>query len=158
MRLRVCSPYNEYVPTTSPAEAPSAEPAFAAAGLFLEQLAARDFAGLKVALEPDATLKALLPRGFCEWEGREEVCDAFAGMLGGTEEYAVLEATVGLVGTRLQLAWRLRVSGGKVGPHNHVVEQQSYADPGPTGRIRSISLVCSGFCREQPAHSTKESS
>jgi hypothetical protein len=135
--------------TTTPA-APNTEPGFAAAGVFLERLATFDFSRLADALEADVTLRALLPRKYREWEGRDAVCEGFTGMLGGLDEYTVLDATVGLIGTRLQLAWRLRVRGGRLGPEAFVVEQQAYADTGPTGRIQSMSLVCSGFCKEQP--------
>jgi hypothetical protein len=133
-----------------PTTAPPTEPQFAAAGLFLEKLAAGDFGQLAVALEPDATLRALLPRRFREWEGREAVCEAFDTLLGGTDEYEILDATVGLVATRLQLSWRLHVRGGRLGPHDFIVEQYGYADTGPSGRIQSLSLVCSGFCKEHP--------
>jgi hypothetical protein len=128
----------------------SDEPGLAAAGLFLERIAAADFARLGIALEADVTLKALLPRAFREWQGRDAACEAFAGMLGGLDSYTVLDASVGLVGTRLQLAWRLQVSGGRLGPEQFVVEQTAYADAGPTGRIQSMSLVCSGFCKQHP--------
>jgi hypothetical protein len=133
-----------------PTTAPPAEPQFAAAGLFLEKLATGDFGKLAVALEPDATLRALLPQRYRECVGQQAVCDAFAELLGGMDEYAILDATVGLVGTRLQLSWRLHVHGGRLGPHDFVVEQYAYADAGPTGRLQSLSLVCSGFCREHP--------
>jgi hypothetical protein len=128
----------------------TAEPGLAAAGLFLERIAAADFAGIGSALETDVVLKALLPRGFREWEGRDGVCEAFAGMLGGLDAYAVLDATVGLVSTRLQITWRIQVSGGRLGPEQFVVEQTAYADTGPSGRIQSMSLVCSGFCKQHP--------
>jgi hypothetical protein len=146
MWAQVDPPYNIGMPTT----APPTEPQFAAAGLFLEKLAAADFDQLAVALEPDATLRALLPRRYREWEGRQAVCDAFSTLLGGTDEYELLDATVGLVGTRLQLSWRLHVRGGRLGPDDFVVEQYGYADAGPSGRIQSLSLVCSGFCKEHP--------
>ncbi len=129
--------------TTSPSD-----PRFATAGLFLEKLASGEFDQLAEALEPDATLRALLPRGFCEWEGRHAVCDAFDGFFGGMDEYEVLDATVGMVGPRLQLGWRLHVRGGRLGQEDFVVEQHAYADAGPTGRIQSLVLVCSGFCKE----------
>jgi hypothetical protein len=137
-------------PPGGPPTEPPSEPKFASAGLFIEKLATGDFDQLAVALEPDATLRALLPRRYREWEGRQAVCDAFTTLFGGMDEYVVLDATVGLVGTRLQLAWRLRVRGERLGPHDFVVEQQAYADAGPTGRLQSLSLVCSGFCREHP--------
>jgi hypothetical protein len=129
--------------TTSPTA-----PQFAAAGLFLQQLATGDFDLLAGALEPDAKLSALLPRGFVEWEGRDAVCGAFDGFFGGMDEYEVIDASVGLVGDRLQLGWRLHVRGGRLGPEDFVVEQHCYADAGPTGRIQSMALVCSGFRRD----------
>ena len=45
-------------------------------------------------------------------------------------------------------AWRLHVRGGRLGQEDFVVEQHAYADAGPTGRIQSLVLVCSGFCKE----------
>ena len=125
-------------------------PEFAAAGLFLQNLATGDFELLAEALEPDATLSALLPRGFVEWEGRAAVCGAFTGFFGGMDTYEVIDASVGLVGDRLQLRWRLHVRGGRLGPEDFVVEQFCYADTGPTGRIERLALVCSGF-RKDPS-------
>ncbi len=66
------------------------------------------------------------------------------------DEYEVLDATIGQVGARLQLRWRLHVRGGRLGPEDFVVEQHGYADAGPTGRIQFMAMVCSGFCREHP--------
>ena len=131
--------------TTSPTA-----PQFAMAGVFLEKLAAGELDQLGAALEPDARLRALLPRGFDEWEGQEAICGAFIRWFGGMDEYEVLDATVGQVGARLQLRWRLHVRGGRLGPEDFVVEQHAYADSGPTGRIEFMALVCSGFCREHP--------
>ena len=138
--------YNRCMTSTA---APTA-PQFATAGAFLEELAAGQFSRLGVALEEDARLSALLPRGHVEWIGRDAVCDAFAGFFGGMDEYEVLDATIGHVGDRLQLRWRLHVRGGRLGPDDFVVEQHAYADAGPTGRIRFLALVCSGFRRAHP--------
>jgi hypothetical protein len=138
--------YNGVMTTTTSPTAPQ----FAMAGLFLEKLATGDFDQLAAALEPDARLSALLPRGPREWEGREAFCDAFTGFFGGMDEYEVLDATIGQVGARLQLRWRLHVRGGRLGPEDFVVEQHGYADAGPTGRIQFMAMVCSGFCREHP--------
>jgi hypothetical protein len=123
-------------------------PQFATAGLFLERLTAGDFDRLALALEPDVTLIALLPRGCRGYEGRDAVCGAFTTWFGGFDEYEMLDATVGQVGTRLQLRWRLHVRGGRLGAEDFVVEQHGYADGGPNGRIQNLSLVCSGFCKE----------
>lgn len=123
-------------------------PQFATAGLFIERLTAGDFDRLALALEPDVALRALLPRGFREWEGREDVCGAFTTWFGGFDEYDMINATVGQVGSRVQLSWRLHVQGGRLGPEDFVVEQYCYVSPGPSGRIQQMSLVCSGFCKE----------
>src|SRR5580693_8681445 len=84
-------------------------PAFALAGSFLECLAAQDFARLGAALTADARLRALLPRGLREWAGAEAIADAFACWFGDTEDFELAEATVGEVGGRLHLQWRLRL-------------------------------------------------
>ena len=123
-------------------------PQFATAGLFIERLTEGDFDRLAAALERDVTLTALLPRGFREWEGSDAVCGAFTTWFGGMDEYEMLDATVGQVGARLQLRWRLHVRGGRLGPEDFVVEQYCYADGGPNARIQHMALVCSGFCRE----------
>jgi hypothetical protein len=129
--------------TTSPTG-----PQFATAGLFIERLTAGDFDRLALALEHDVVLSALLPRGFREWEGRDAVCGAFATWFGGFDEFEMLDASVGQVGARLQLRWRLHVRGGRLGSEDFVVEQHCYADTGPNGRIQHMALVCSGFCKE----------
>jgi len=135
--------YNGRMATLSPTS-----PRFGAAGLFLERLATGDFDQLAAALEPDVKLSALLPRGFCEWQGSEAVCAAFTSFFGGMDEFEVLDATVGQVGDRLQLRWRVHVHGGRLGPDDFVAEQQCYADAGPSGRLQFIVMVCSGFCKE----------
>ena len=123
-------------------------PQFANAGLFIERLTAGDFDRLAIALEPDVTLDALLPKGPRQFAGHDGVCGAFTTWFDGFDEYEMLDACVGQVVTRLQLRWRLHVHGGRLGPHDFVVEQHGYADAGPSGRIQHIALVCSGFCKE----------
>ena len=123
-------------------------PQFAVAGSFLESLAARDFDRLATALDDDASLSALLPRGFDEWRGAEAITGAFVGWFGDVDEFEVVDASVGQVGSRLQLRWRVRVRGGRFNDDAMVVEQHVYAATGATGRIRAMSLLCSGFCKE----------
>ena len=55
------------------------------------------------------------------------------------------DATVGEVGGRLHLSWRLRVRPAPfgIGDDWHVIEQQAYADAAET--IDSLDLLCSGF-------------
>ena len=123
-------------------------PQFAVAGSFLESLAARDFDRLAAALDDDASLSALLPRGFDQWHGAVEIKGAFTGWFGDVDEFEVVDASVGQVGSRLQLRWRVRVRGGRFNDDVMVVEQHVYAKTGATGRICAMSLLCSGFCKE----------
>ncbi len=145
MRAMAGRRYNTGMDTidTSPSD-----PRFAVAGSLLEALAARDFERLAAALDDDASLGALLPRGFCEWHGATEISAMFRQWFGEIEQFEVADASVGQVGSRLQLRWRVRVRGARFGDETMVVEQHVFADTGPSGRIRSMSLLCSGFCSE----------
>ena len=129
---------------------PEPAPNFAVAGQLLETLAAGDFAGLGTLLEPDATMSALLPRGFDEWRGPGEICAAFERWFGDVDEFEVVDASVGQVGARLQLRWRVRVCGARFGAGARLVEQHVYADTAPSGLIGGLRLLCSGYCGEHP--------
>jgi hypothetical protein len=118
--------------------------------VFLARLGARDFERLAELFEPDVVLHALLPDGLRERQGPEQVIDSFAGWFGRVDEYELLDAAAGNVGPRLQLHWRARVRGGGFPDGSFVVEQHIYADPGPSGRIHGMAMLCSGFVREQP--------
>jgi hypothetical protein len=85
-------------------------PQFALAGSFLEGLAGQDFARLGDALGPGVRLRALLPGGLMECSGAEVVADRFAGWFGDTGGFELVEATVGEVGGRLHLHWRVRLN------------------------------------------------
>jgi hypothetical protein len=132
--------------TTSPDHSTTtAVPQFAVAGSFLEGLAAQDFARIGTALTADVRLRALLPAGLREWTGAESTAGAFAAWFGGTEDFELLEATVGEVGGRLHLHWRLRLQAERLGPGWFTVEQQAYADAGDGGRIARLDLLCTGY-------------
>ena len=125
--------------------AATAVPQFALAGSFLEGLAAQDFAQLGGALAAGARLRALLPRGLREWTGAEVIAGQFARWFGDTEDFELVEATLGDVGGRLQLRWRLRLRAERLGAGWFTVEQQAYADAGEDGRIARLDLVCTGY-------------
>jgi hypothetical protein len=114
------------------------------AGSFLEGLAAQDFVQLGDALAADACLRALLPEGLWEWTGAEVIAHRFARWFGDTEDFKVVEATVGEVGGRLHLHWRLRLRAARLGPGWFTVEQQVYADA-DDGRIARLDLLCTGY-------------
>jgi hypothetical protein len=133
--------------TTSPdhGTAASTVPQFALAGSFLESLAAQDFARLRDALTANARLRALLPPGFREWTGAQVIAGQFARWFGNTEDFELIDATVGEVGGRLHLRWRLRLQAGRLGAGWFTVEQQAYADADDGGHIDRLDLLCTGY-------------
>ena len=132
--------------TTAPNHsAPTAAPQFALAGAFLESLAVQDFAQLRGALAADARLRALLPSGLREWAGAGVIAGQFARWFGDTEDFELVEATVGEVGGRLHLHWRLRLRAERLGAGWFTVEQQVYADTADCGRIARLDLLCTGY-------------
>jgi hypothetical protein len=126
----------------------SVVPQFALAGSLLEGLAAQDFAQLGGALAADARLRALLPRGLREWTGAQVIAGRFEGWFGDTQDFDLVEATVGEVGGRLHLHWRLRLRAERLGTGWFTVEQQAYADTDDSGRIAQIDLLCTGYRAE----------
>jgi hypothetical protein len=132
--------------TTAPNHsAATAVPQFALAGVFLEGLAGQDFARLGGVLAADACLRALLPSGLREWAGAEAIADRFAGWFGDTQDFDLVEATVGEVGGRLHLHWRVRLQAERLGAGWFTVEQQVYADTADGGRIVQLDLLCTGY-------------
>jgi len=115
------------------------------AGLFVGGLAAQDFGELGGALAVDARLRALLPKGLREWTGAEAVAGQFARWFGDTGDFELVEATLGEVGGRLQLRWRLRLRAERLGAGWFTVEQQVYADADESGRIARLDLLCTGY-------------
>jgi hypothetical protein len=115
------------------------------ASAFLDGLVAQDFGKLGDALAANVQLRALLPRGLREWTGAETIADVFAGWFGDTQDFALVEATIGEVGGRLRLHWRLRLRAERLGAGWFTVEQQAYADPGEGGRIARLDLLCTGY-------------
>ena len=115
------------------------------ASAFLDSLAAQDFAQLGGTLTADARLRALLPSGLREWAGAEAIADMFARWFGDTEDFELVEATVGEVGGRLHLHWRLRLQAERLGTGWFTVEQQAYADTADGGRIARLDLLCTGY-------------
>jgi hypothetical protein len=117
---------------------------WSAGGGLLEALASRDFARMSDCFEPAAAMRALLPRGPAEFQGATQIVEAFRGWFGNAEGFEVLGGTVGEVGGRLHVAWRLRVRPTPRGDSRwHVIEQQAYLRVGE--RIDAIDLLCSGF-------------
>jgi hypothetical protein len=113
-------------------------------GLLLEALAERNFAHMSECFGPAATMRALLPNGPAEFQGAAQIAENFQSWFGNAEAFEVLDGTVGEVGNRLHLAWRLRLRPTPWGDDDwHIIEQQAYLRAGE--RIDAIDLLCSGF-------------
>lgn len=129
--------------TRDPATQPSAR--WSVGGVFLEALATRDYQQMATTLSGDVRLRAMLPPGPMDWNGADEVAGVFTSWFGEAEDFELIDATVGEVGGRLHLSWRLRVRPAPfgIGDGWHVIEQQAYADAAET--IDTLDLLCSGF-------------
>jgi hypothetical protein len=121
------------------------------AGSFLDCLGAQDFAGIGNALTTDVRLRALLPGGLRQWTGAEAIAGAFSMWFGDTEDFELLEVSVGEVGGRLHLHWRLRLRAERLGTGWFTVEQQAYADAAADGRIGRLDVLCTGY-RPEVSH------
>jgi hypothetical protein len=120
-------------------------------GVFLEALAARDYQLPATTLAPSVRFRAMLPPGPMNWEGPAATADAFSSWFALADDFEVVDATVGEVGGRLHLSWRLRVRPAPygIGTGWHVIEQHAYADTAET--IETLDLLCSGFQPEPHA-------
>jgi hypothetical protein len=95
-------------------------------------------------------MSALLPSGFREWVGAPEIGAAFGRWFGDAHRFEVLDASVGHIGSLLELRWRCRLVAARFDDAPMVVEQHAFASTAPSGRVSHISLLCSGFWREHP--------
>lgn len=120
-------------------------------GIFLEALASRDFERMATTLGANIRFRALLPPGPMQWQGPDQVTAAFRSWFGGADEFELIDATVGEIGARLHLSWRIRVQPAPfgIGEGWHVIEQHGYADA--IDAIETLDLLCSGF-RSESAH------
>ncbi len=129
--------------TSDPATEPSAR--WSVGGVFLEALATRDYQQMAATLSADVQFRAMLPPGPRDWNGADDVAAVFTSWFAEAEDFELIDATVGEVGGRLHLSWRLRVRPAPfgIGEGWHIIEQQAYADAAET--IDTLDLLCSGF-------------
>src|SRR5215469_3392470 len=88
----------------------SPPPRWPAGGTFIEALALRDFTALESCLDSAVRLRAMLPRGPIELAGSDAVAGWFRSLFGGPEDFELSDGTVGEVGQRLYLRWRIRLT------------------------------------------------
>lgn len=119
------------------------------AGALLDAFSRRDFADLAACLAPDIRFRALVPPGPFDLGTPAEVAARFERWFGGEDEFEVVDATVGQVGSRMALRWRVRLWPPGHPASARIVEQHVYAS-GPD-RITAMDLLCSGFHAENSA-------
>jgi len=117
-------------------------------GIFLEALATRDYEQMATTLGANIRFRALLPPGPMQWQGPPQVTEAFRSWFGDANDFELVDATVGEIGGRLHLSWRIRLRPAPfgIGEGWHVIEQHGYADA--TDSIEALDLLCSGFHTE----------
>ena len=138
--------YNGFMNTTHPTTT-----------AFLDALVARDFGRLTDAIAPRATMRALVPPGHLDWEGREQVAGRFTFWFGGTDDFEVLEQGAEDVGGRALLRWRFRLRQERLGDAWQVIEQVAFCDVAPDGLVERVDLLCSGFRAEAAAPAVESS-
>jgi len=65
-----------------------------------------------------------------QWQGPPQVAEALRSWFGEADDFELVDATVGEIGGRLHLSWRIRVRPAPfgIGEGWHVIEQHGYAD------------------------------
>ena len=132
-----------------PTSEPRATARWSVGGIFLEALATRDYEQMATTLEANIRFRALLPPGPVQWQGPPQVAEVFRSWFGGANEFEVVDATVGEIGGRLRLSWRIRLRPAPfcIGQGWHVIEQHAYVDA--LDSIRTLDLLSSGFHTER---------
>ncbi len=94
-------------------------------------------------LAPDVLFRCLLPRGPMEVIGAEQAVEQFRRWFGGDDVFEILDASVGQVGPRIYLRWRIKMHPVDARDEERVLEQHLFT----TGNtvIRTLDLLCSGF-------------
>jgi hypothetical protein len=140
--------------STTPDLATQPSARWSVGGVFLEALATRDYHQMAFTLSRDVRFRAMLPPGPMSWSGADEVAGVFGSWFGDAEDFELVDGSVGEVGGRLHLSWRLRVRPAPfgIGDGWHVIEQQAYADAAET--IDTLDLLCSGFRRDRVTERT----
>src|SRR6266540_4532711 len=108
---------------------------------FVERLAARDFEALAACLDQDVLLRAIIPRGLEEHQGRNAAAACFADWFAGPVSFELVEHRIAPFVDRWFVAYRIDLDEGE-GPRR--VEQHLFCEL-RAGLIARIDLLCSGF-------------
>ena len=132
---------------TETALAATTDTSWEVAGRFLDALVRRDFDALLECLDPHLRFRALLPPGPLELDTAIATVGRFRLWFDGKHPFEVVDASVGQVGDRLYLRWRIRSHRADDPTTICLVEQHAFADI--ADRIVALDLLCSGFRPEE---------
>lgn len=116
------------------------------AGRFLAALAERDFDALGELLDPQLTFRALVPSGFLSHQSAEEATGCFRRWFGARDGFCLVDASVGEIGSRTYLRYRISVAAADDPHATEQVEQHLFVAAG--AQITALDLMCSGFRRD----------
>jgi hypothetical protein len=117
-------------------------------GLLLDALTHRDFDAMQSLFAADVRFRALIPPGTFELHTANEAAATFRSWFGGEDEFEILDASLGHVGTRLYARWLARMSPPGRPAESRTAEQHVFTTG--TECIETIDLLCSGFQKETP--------
>lgn len=122
---------------------PAPPGAWSVAGVLVDGLSNRDFDLMTDCLAPDVRFRCMLPSGPVEVTGADQTIDLFRRWFGGGDAFEVLDASVGKIGPRIYLRWRIRMHPTADPSDERVVEQHLFTTGSEV--IRTLDLLCSGF-------------
>ncbi len=99
-------------------------------------------------LDADIKFRGLVPPGPFEVTGRAEVVARFRRWFGGPDSLEILDATIGDIGPKVYLRWRVAMTPASDSEPSRLVEQHFFAIV--DDRITSLDLLCSGFVPIDP--------
>ena len=108
---------------------------------FLEALTTRDYGALAACFASDGTLRAIVPPGLREADGRDAIVERFRLWTEDADEYELAEAEATRFADLLRLRWVVRSVDPELGPCAY--EQTAYVEVSD-GHIARMRLACSG--------------
>jgi hypothetical protein len=119
----------------------------ALASAFVDGVAAASARDIAACFAPDARLRGLIPPGPVERIGALAVGELIASWFADSEPLTLTDSSIDQVGDRLHISYRFE--GTELG-EDFTVQQQVYAEI-VDGRLKDVTLLCSGFRPRQRA-------
>ncbi len=114
---------------------------------FVAALGDREFVKLGSTLDEHAHARLLLPRGYVDVSGRDEISALVTKWFGAATRFEVLSSEHDEIGGRDRASWRCRLIRAE--DVWEVIEQHAFFNVGQGG-IEQLDLMCSGFHIDAP--------